>query len=104
MIEHADGGLLFTVTVQPRASKNAVAGRHGDTLKIRLTAPPVDGAANKACIAFLAKQLGVAKSALEIVSGHTSRTKRILCRCRPASAAKGGCLKVAAALNALFAT
>lgn len=81
VIEPTDEGLLFTVTVQPRASKDAIVGRHGDTLKIRLTAPPVDGAANKALVAFLAKQLGVAKSRLEIASGHTGRVKRIRYRC-----------------------
>ncbi len=80
VFEPANEGIVFTVTVQPRASKNAVMGRHGDTLKIKLTAPPVDGAANKACITFLAKQLGVAKSRLEIVSGHNGRVKRVRCR------------------------
>lgn len=102
MIEHTADGLHFTVTVQPRASQNAVVGRHGDTLKIKLTAPPVDGAANKACVAFLAKKLGVAKSRLEIVSGNASRTKHLLCRCLPDSTEKGGCRKVAAVLEALF--
>jgi len=52
-------------------------GVHGDALKIKLTAPPVEGKANKACIQFLARCLEVAKSDLEIVSGHSSRTKQI---------------------------
>ena len=98
VLEHTDEGIVFTVTVQPRASKNAVMGRHADTLKIKLTAPPVDGAANKACLAFLAKQLGVAKSRLEIVSGHTSRVKRIRCRCSDGPDTR----TVEAALNALY--
>jgi hypothetical protein len=99
MIERTGDGLLFTVFVQPRASRNAVVGRHGDSIKISLTAPPVEGAANKACTAFLAKQLGVAKSRVEIVSGHASRTKRILCRCVPGASEKGGCLPPAAILE-----
>ena len=57
-----------------------IAGRHGDTLKIKLTAPPVDGAANKMCVQYLAKFLKIPKSSLEIISGHTGRTKRILLR------------------------
>jgi len=73
-------GITFTVRVQPRSSRNRIEGRHGDALKIRLTARPVDDAANRMCIAFLAKALGVRKSSLSILSGHTSRTKRILLR------------------------
>jgi uncharacterized protein (TIGR00251 family) len=57
-----------------------VAGRHGDALKIKLTAPPVDGAANKMCIQYLSKWLNISKSAIEIISGHGSRTKRVLLR------------------------
>jgi uncharacterized protein (TIGR00251 family) len=57
-----------------------IAGLHGDALKIKLTAPPVDGSANKMCIKYLAKQLNLSKSSLEIVSGHSSRTKQILIR------------------------
>ena len=55
-----------------------ITGLHGDALKIKLKAPPVDGAANKMCIQYLAKCLKVPKSALEIISGHTSRSKLIL--------------------------
>lgn len=68
------------VYVQPRSSKNMIAGLHGDALKVKLTAPPVDNAANKMCIQYLAKQLKIAKSSLEIVSGHTSRFKQVLIR------------------------
>jgi uncharacterized protein (TIGR00251 family) len=71
-------GVLIKVFVQPRASKNAIVGRHGDALKITLTSPPVNGAANKMCVQFLAKCLQVPKSSIEIISGHTNRTKRIL--------------------------
>ncbi len=57
-----------------------IAGRHGDELKIKLTAPPVDGAANKMCVKYLAKRLGVSKGSLEILSGGASRRKRLLIR------------------------
>ena len=77
ILDHPDG-LVLSVRVQPKASTNAVRGVHGDALKIALTAPPVEGAANKACIAFVAKKLGLSKSAVEIVSGRTSRNKRLL--------------------------
>ena len=73
-------GLKFKVFVQPRSSKNMIAGLHGDALKINLKAPPVDGAANNMCIKFLAKCLNVPKSSIEIISGHTSRTKMVLFR------------------------
>ena len=73
-------GLVLKIFVLPRSSKNMLAGRHGDALKIKLTAPPVEGAANKMCITFLAQYLGLSKSSLEIVSGHTGRTKLILVR------------------------
>jgi uncharacterized protein len=65
----------LSVRIQPRASKNEVVSMEHGGLKIRLTAPPVDGAANEALIRFLADTLSVAKSRVEIVSGHTSREK-----------------------------
>ena len=71
-------GILFKVYVQPRSSKNTIVGLHGDSLKIKVAAPPVDGAANKSCLKFLAKCLSVAPSALEIVSGHQGRMKTLL--------------------------
>jgi len=73
-------GLKFTVYVQPRSSRNQVVGLHGDALKVKIKAPPVEGAANKMCIAVLAKVLNVPKSAIEIVSGQTSRTKYVQVR------------------------
>jgi len=78
--EHPEG-IVFKIFVQARSSKNTIAGIHGDALKIRLTAPPVDDAANKMCVKFLAKCLDVSKSSLEIISGHTGRNKQILLRC-----------------------
>lgn len=65
----------ITVWVQPRASRTEVAGRHGDAVKIRLAAPPVDGAANEELIRFLAEQLGVARRAVQLVRGQAGRRK-----------------------------
>jgi len=79
-LKETSQGIVLKVFVQPRSAKNMIAGQHGDALKIKLTAPPVDGAANKMCIQYLAKFLKIPKSSLEIISGHTSRTKRILLR------------------------
>ena len=73
-------GVIFNVLVQPRASKNMISGVHDGALKIKLTAPPVDNAANRMCLKFLAKSLGVSKSSLEISAGHNSRHKQILLR------------------------
>ncbi len=63
--------------VQPRASKTEVVGRHGDAIKIRVKAPPVDGAANEELIRFLAKRFKVPQKAVELVSGSSSRHKQI---------------------------
>ena len=73
-------GIIFKVRIQPRSSKNMVAGLFGDALKIRLTAPPVEGAANSMCIRYLSKCLSVPPYLLEIVSGQTGRTKYVLLR------------------------
>jgi uncharacterized protein len=75
-----DGSLLLHLLVQPRASRNELAGLHNNALKLRLTTPPVEGRANKAVIAFLAKQLHLPKKALTITSGLQSREKQILIR------------------------
>jgi uncharacterized protein (TIGR00251 family) len=77
----ADGdGVILRLHIQPGAKKTEVAGQHGEALKIRLSAPPVDGKANACLIEFLARQLGVAKSAVELISGDTSRAKRVRIR------------------------
>ncbi len=65
----------FSVRLLPRASKNEIAGLQGTSLKIRLTAPPVDGLANKALIEFLSDALGISRRNVCIVSGETARTK-----------------------------
>ena len=69
--------VVLSLHIQPGAKKTEVAGLHGAALKIRLAAPPVDGKANDCLIAFLAETLGVPKSRVELVSGATSRAKRI---------------------------
>lgn len=69
--------LLLRVFVQPRASRNQFCGIHEGELKLRLTSPPVDGAANECCREFLAKQLKVPKSAITLISGDSSRHKRL---------------------------
>jgi len=70
-------GPVFRVRVQPGASKNEIVGVQQDALKIRISAPPVEGKANKALVQFLAEQLEVRRSQVEILSGHTSRIKTI---------------------------
>lgn len=63
--------------VQPRASRTGLAGRHGGALKVRLAAPPVDGAANEALVRFLAELLGVPRSAVRLERGATGRSKLV---------------------------
>lgn len=70
-----DGRLLLTLHIQPGAKKTEVCGLHGDALKIRLAAPPVDGKANAALLAFVADRLDLPKSAVSLKSGQTSRRK-----------------------------
>ena len=70
-------GVTFAIKVQPRARKNAVVGTLGDVLKVSLTAPPVEGKANEACIEFFAKLLKVPRSSVTIAAGQTSRNKVI---------------------------
>lgn len=77
-IKEIEDGLIFSVYVQPRSSKIAIVGSHQNALKIKLTAPPVGGAANKQCIQVMAKSLGLPKSAVTISSGQTSRLKQII--------------------------
>ena len=72
-----EAGVTLRLHIQPGAKKTEVAGLHGEALKIRLAAPPVEGKANACLIAFLADRLGVTKSAISLVSGGTSRAKRV---------------------------
>jgi len=69
------GRATLTLHIQPGAKKTEVAGTHGDALKIRLAAPPVDGKANAALIDFVADRLGLTKAAVSLKSGQTSRRK-----------------------------
>lgn len=76
-IEEVAGGVRFDVRVAPRASRDAIVGVHDGALKVALTAPPVEGEANAALIALLAKKLGVAKRDVVLLRGETSRAKRV---------------------------
>lgn len=76
-LSEGKGGIVLRLYIQPRSSKNEIAGIHGTALKIRLTSPPVEGAANAACIEFLAGMLGTRKNQIEIISGPKSRIKQI---------------------------
>lgn len=79
MIEFSEKGgfLSFEVRVVPRASRTEIVGTVGGAVKVRVASPPVDGAANRELISLFAKKLGVAKADIEIVSGQTSKTKRM---------------------------
>ncbi len=71
-------GVLLAVRLQPRASKNEICEPLGDELKIKVTAPPVDAAANQALIKLLAEKLGCSRGKVELVRGQTSRNKTVL--------------------------
>ena len=75
--DNADGSITLEVHVQPSAKKNEIVGVHGDALKIRVAAPPVEGKANAALIAFLAEAFGVAKGNVAILRGETGRRKTV---------------------------
>ena len=79
-LERRNEGLVLRVHVQPRARETAIAGRHAERLKIRLKSAPHDGAANAELIRFLATAFGVSQSQVELLAGHTSRTKTIRVR------------------------
>ena len=74
--DHPDGAIL-TLRIVPRAGRTALAGTRDNALLVRLAAAPVEGAANAALLAFLAEQLQLPKSRLELVSGDKSRSKRV---------------------------
>jgi uncharacterized protein (TIGR00251 family) len=79
-IRETPDGVVFKAAIQPKGAKNEIVGLMGDALKIRLTAPPVEGAANRMCVEFLARSLKVRKSDVEIIRGKGSRTKQVLVR------------------------
>lgn len=76
-ISQRGSAVRFTVRVQPRASRSEIAGLHGDALRVRLAAPPVDGAANEALVRLLAELLGVPRRAVRIEGGLASRSKLV---------------------------
>ena len=76
-IREAEGGVLLSVRVVPRAKRDAVEGILGDEIRIRLAAPPVEGRANAALLRFLGRKLGVSRSALELRTGSASRHKLV---------------------------
>lgn len=75
---YKDGTVLLRVTVQPKSSRNSVVGLHGDTIKVAVTAPPVDGKANTAVIKFLATVFDLKKTDIRVKHGLQSRVKSIL--------------------------
>jgi uncharacterized protein (TIGR00251 family) len=76
-LQQSGADVLLPVAVQPRASRNAVAGIHGHALKLLLTAPPVAGTANAACLRFLADLLGISRARLSVIKGVKARQKLI---------------------------
>jgi uncharacterized protein (TIGR00251 family) len=76
-LQETRDGVILRVKVQPRASRDEVTGVHGDALKVRIAAPPVEGAANIRLVMVLAKKLGVSRGQLELRTGSTSRLKSI---------------------------
>ncbi|HEX6929898.1 MAG TPA: DUF167 family protein [Gammaproteobacteria bacterium] len=70
-----NGDLVLTLHVQPRASRDELVGAHGDALKVRITAPPVEGKANDRLLRFLADAFGVGRSDVQLVAGATGRRK-----------------------------
>lgn len=74
-LRDSGGVIILTIHLQPGARTNEIAGRHGEALKVRITAPPVDGRANAALVDFLAQRLGLSRAAVELKSGQTSRRK-----------------------------
>lgn len=77
MIEEIKGGVRLHLFIQPKSSKNEIVGPHNGMLKIKITAPPVDGEANQALIEFLSKYLKIAKREITIVKGETGRQKTL---------------------------
>jgi uncharacterized protein (TIGR00251 family) len=79
-LTESDGAITFNVRVVPRASRTEVAGEYDGALRVRVAAPPVEGAANEELVRFVAKSLNGAAREVEIVGGHTSKSKRLRVR------------------------
>jgi len=78
-VRKSENGISIDCWIQPKASKTAVSGIHGTSIKITVAAPPEDGKANAELCAFLSKTLGISKSSVQIKSGQASRRKIIFC-------------------------
>jgi uncharacterized protein (TIGR00251 family) len=76
-LRQTNHGVVLALHIQPGAKNTEIAGEHGDALKIRLAAPPVDGKANECLIEFIAELIRLPKSSVRLLSGHGSRKKRI---------------------------
>jgi len=76
-LKETGNGVIFHIHVVPKSAKNECAGIQGDAIKLKLTAPPVEGQANDACIRFLSDLLSVKKNQVTIISGHKSRKKTV---------------------------
>ncbi len=76
-IEETEDGVILSVRIQPRASKDEIVGEYNGALKIKLTSPPVEGEANRRCVEYLSKKLKIAKSQMEIIKGEKSKDKLI---------------------------
>lgn len=87
-------GILLSVRVIPRSSRSEIVGEHNDALKIKLTAPPVEGAANFELISLLAKFFAVSKSNIEIIGGAASKNKQILLRQINAEIFESRCVEI----------
>jgi uncharacterized protein (TIGR00251 family) len=72
-----DGALTFKVQVVPRAARSGIVGEHNNSLRVRLAAPPVEGAANEELVRLLARGFRVSRSEIEIMAGHTSKIKQV---------------------------
>jgi len=79
-VREVESGVVFSIHVIPRSKKEGFAGTHGDSIKVKVNAPPVEGAANKAVVKFIAKLFDVSKSNVEIIKGETGREKQVLVR------------------------
>jgi uncharacterized protein len=88
-LQSQPNGVVLSLKVQPRASKNAIGEALGNELKVKVTAPPVDSAANEALVRFLAEVLGCSRGAVQLVRGQTSRHKQVLIQGMSAEAVAG---------------
>ncbi len=76
-LKESANGVYIAIKLQPRASRQQISGLHGAELKVSVTAPPVDAAANRALVEYFAEILGVSRSQVELVKGQTSRHKAL---------------------------